>query len=97
MAGIVLAFEQLTWVSGEKLLNEGIKNAFCRVCGSPLPDADPDRTTYYVPSGLLDDDPTLLVGDPIYVGDKACWDVIGDDAPQYEADGPRLERDQGAR
>lgn len=94
MAGIVLAFEQLSWVCGAELLNEGIKNAICRVCGSPLPDADSDKTTYYVPPGLLDGDPQLLVGDHIYVADKASWDVIGDDAPRYAADGPRLERDQ---
>jgi hypothetical protein len=40
---------------------------------------------------LLDDDTGVEVAHHIFVGDKASWDVIGDDAPQYdEDDGPPL-------
>ena len=51
---------------------------------------------YAVPVGLLDDDPALAFGDHIYVGYKANWDVIGDDAPQFDEDGPPRPRDQVA-
>ena len=41
---------------------------------------------YNIPAGLLDDDTGVEVAHHIYVGDKASWDVIGDDAPQYDED-----------
>ncbi len=70
--------------------------AFCRVCSSPAPFSDRERTTYEVPVGLLDDDPPLAFGAHIYVGSKANWDVIGDDAPQFDERGPPRPRDQVA-
>ena len=33
----------------------------------------------------LDDDTGLTVAKHIFVGSKARWDVIGDDAPRHEA------------
>jgi hypothetical protein len=98
-AVITISFEQLRWVSGEELVTtferpSGYGSAFCRTCGSPAPDTDRERTMYQVPVGLLDDNPQLAFGDHIYVGSKANWDVIGDNAPQFDEDGPPRSRDQ---
>ena len=48
------------WVKGEDLLvryqsSPGHNRAFCRVCGSSLPDADPAATDFFLPAGTLDD------------------------------------------
>src|SRR5262245_12592747 len=94
-AAIKVGFDGLRWEAGEELLTAGPKHSFCRVCGSPMPDLNPRKTVYDVPVGCLDDNPTLLVGDHIFVGSKASWDVIGSDgAPRYEEGGPPLARDQ---
>jgi hypothetical protein len=45
---------------------------------------------------LFDDTPKLKVGDHISVGSKASWDIIGDNAPQFDEDGPQRPRDQTA-
>lgn len=77
--------DQFTWITGSDLVDA---NDRCRECGSLAPDHNPHRALYNIPAGLLDDDTGLTVADHIYVGSKASWDVIGDDAPQYEEDGP---------
>jgi hypothetical protein len=51
-------------------------------------DANPSRTRYGVPAGALDDDPGANVIEHIHVGSKASWEVIGDEAQQYEGNGP---------
>jgi hypothetical protein len=51
---------------------------------------------YVVPVGILDDNPKLLVGQHIFVGSKAQWDVIGEDGElQFKEDSsePPLPRD----
>lgn len=94
-AGIKIGSEGLRWIAGQDLLTSGPKHSFCRVCGSPMPDLIARKTLYEIPVGCLDDNPTLLVGDHIFVGSKASWDRIGaDGAPQYEEGGPPLSRDQ---
>src|SRR5258707_12801593 len=54
---ITTAFEGLRWISGEDLMTAGPKHSFCRVCGSPMPDGNPDKTVYVIPVGCLDDNP----------------------------------------
>ena len=93
-AGIKVGYADLTFLSGQELLTSGPKHSFCRICGSPMPDANPAKTMYDVPVGCLDGDPPLAIGDHIFVGSKASWDVIGDDAPQHAEGGPPLVRDQ---
>ena len=100
-AVITTSFDQLRWLTGEDLVTtferrSGYGSAFCRVCGSPAPDSDREQTMYAIPVGLLDDNPPLAFGDHIYVGSKASWDVIGDDAPQFAEDGPPRPSDQVA-
>lgn len=99
-AAIVVDYGSLKWLSGEDLVMSGPKHSFCRRCGAHAPDANPRKTVYVVPAGILDDNPSLAVGQHIYCGSKARWEVIGaDGAPQYDEDpppGPPLPRDQVA-
>lgn len=75
--------EQFTWISGEDLIGAYDR---CRECGSLAPDHNPHRALYNIPAGLLDGDTGVEIAHHIFVGDKASWDVIGDDAPQYDED-----------
>jgi hypothetical protein len=97
-ATINIAAEQLVWRSGQDLVAEfqrpsGYGTSFCRVCGSPAPDANRTQTRYGVPIGLLAAVPTAIA-EHTYVASKASWDVIGDDAPQYAQAGPPLPEGQ---
>lgn len=99
---IAVSADHLTWIAGRDLVREfqrpsGYGSAFCRVCGSPAPDANRSGTLFAVPVGLLDRDSGTHVVEHIYVGSKASWDVIGDAAPQFEEHGPpeRPSREQG--
>jgi hypothetical protein len=58
----------------------------CGKCGSPAPHLDRGGKFYYVPAGLLDDDPGYRgYAAHIHVASKGPWVVITDDAPQYPA------------
>ena len=96
-AYIVTGYDQLTWLSGQDLVKSGPKHSFCRECGAHAPDSNPRKTVYLVPAGILDDNPKLTVGEHIFVGSKAHWEVLGDDgAPRYDEGsfGPLPPRDQ---
>lgn len=88
-ATIVVPAADLRWLAGEALRQRyekpsGWSTTFCRSCGSPLPQKLPGAEAYWVPAGLLDDDPGLRIGGHIFVGSKAPWDEIAGDAPQFE-------------
>lgn len=77
------------WLAGEDNIqtyaNEtGWKSLFCRTCGSPAPHVLSDGERVLVPAGLLDGDPDLPRSGHIFVGSKARWEVIADDAPQFD-------------
>jgi hypothetical protein len=77
------------WVKGEDLVQRyqsspGHTRAFCRVCGSSLPDPDPGSTDFYLPAGTLDDDPGVRLAAHIFVGSKAPWVEITDELPQFD-------------
>lgn len=87
-AVIVVGKDELRWLAGEELVQEFAKptgwgSTFCRKCGSPLPRKIPNAEAYWVPAGVLDDDPGLRVAGHIFVGSKALWDVIPEGTPQY--------------
>jgi hypothetical protein len=87
-------YHRFRWLGGEELIRRyqrlsGYGCVFCGTCGSPLPDSDGRKTMFDVPAGLLDEHPGLAVAKHIYVGSKAGWDVIGDDAPRHEEMPPR--------
>jgi hypothetical protein len=68
------------YVAGE----QGWNTTFCTTCGSPAPQSSRDGKIYFVPAGLLDDDPGFRgYAAHIFVGSKAPWVCINDDAPQY--------------
>jgi len=56
---------------------------FCRVCGSPMPRFDRERSIAIVPMGSLDDDPGTRPMRHIFVASKAPWFAISDDLPQF--------------
>ena len=69
-------------------------SAFCAHCGCPVPNRAPNGKIWFVPAGAMDDD----IGQAgyaahIFVGSKAPWVRICDDAPQFVDgfDGPRMD------
>ena len=88
-AELMVGKDGLAWTSGEELVRRyqmpsGWRTWFCGSCGSPLPKLHPSGGAYWVPAGLLDDDPGVRVAGHIFVGSKAPWDEIAGDAPQFE-------------
>jgi hypothetical protein len=80
------------WISGEQLRRvfakpSGWQTTFCGNCGSPLPQKLRGAAAYWIPAGLLDDDPGVRIAGHIWVGSKASWDEIAGDAPRFE-EGP---------
>ena len=83
--------EQFRWLNGEALIRSylvpggnGWRSTFCGTCGSPLPHTDNAGAIYFVPAGLLDDDPGHRgYAAHIFVDSKAPWSVLSDAAPKY--------------
>ena len=80
---------QLSWNSGEELIQEyqsetGFKSHFCSRCGSPLPNLTAEDSAWWVPVGLLEGDQGLQVGAHVFVGSRACWDVVADSGQQFD-------------
>ena len=96
-AVIVVPEADFTWVAGESRRRvftkpTGWRSTFCDRCGSPLPQTIPGAAAYWVPAGLLDDDPGLVIGGHIFVGSKAAWDEIPGTAPRFEEGLPGADR-----
>ena len=49
---------------------------------------DGNKTMWFVPAGLLDEDPGVGVRGHIWVESKQSWEVIGDGAPQFQENAP---------
>jgi hypothetical protein len=81
--------EQFHLLQGEKLIRvygkgEGAVKAFCTICGSSLFGGDwPDGPQVSIRMGAFDDDPGIRPQFHTFVSDRAPWDVIADDLPQY--------------
>jgi hypothetical protein len=58
--------------------------AFCRTCGSPMPQPYESRGIAVVPMGALDDPPGVAPSSHIFVASKAPWFAIADSLPQYD-------------
>jgi hypothetical protein len=86
------AANSFRWLSGQGEIKSfrvpggnGWESSFCGTCGSPTPHTDANAKIYFVPAGLLDDDPGFRgYAAHIFVGSKAPWVCITDDAPQFE-------------
>jgi len=59
-------------------------SCLCGECGSSLPRLIPDGE-WIVPAGTIDDDVATFVRAHIFVRNKPSWEIIGDDAPQFES------------
>lgn len=86
-----VATENFRYLQGEDLLDryklpdaKFFTQAFCRTCGSGMPNIDPSRPRVGIPFGTLDDDPGQGASDHIYCGSKAPWYDIADDLPQND-------------
>ena len=93
IAELITGAKSLRFTAGEELIGRfrqpsGYINHFCSRCGSNLPKPHPNGKVWWVPAGLLDDDPGVRLAMHIYVGSKASWFDIADDALQYDEDMP---------
>ncbi len=88
-ATMIVPLAQFRWLAGQDRVREyktdtRLASHFCTNCGSQVPGTHEEMQMAGVPAGGLDADPGVPVGVHIFVGSKAAWDVIGDDAPQYD-------------
>ncbi len=77
------------WTQGAALVSQynsspGFFRTFCQHCGSALPVADETLGSIYLPANSLDIAAELKVGGHMFVKSKMPWDVIADDAPQFD-------------
>jgi hypothetical protein len=70
--------------------SEGFARAFCRTCGSVLPESNKDGSCY-LPAGLLNQDPEIRPEAHIFVESKSDYYDIQDELPQhtYYGDGDK--------
>lgn len=95
MAGVGVKAEDFRFLSGEDAIETfalpvrdtppPYKVAFCRHCGSPVPQP-PESGWFEIAAGLLDDDPGIVPDKHIYVEGKAHWWEPGDGIPSYTAE-----------
>jgi len=81
--------EQVEFLSGEQAIEHhesstGFMRSFCNSCGSPLPEKSNEGDGYYVPAGLMDDDPGVRPDRHIFTESKASCYAITDELPQHK-------------
>ena len=65
------------------------ERVFCSVCGSTILCDPQDEPEYlYLSMSTLDGDPARPPAYHAYVGSKAPWHEVTDDAPQHDTDSP---------
>lgn len=82
--------DEFRYLKGESTVGQyssSSKNerVFCPTCGSSvlvIPNDEPDML--YIAMGLVDGDPSHPPAYHIFVGSRAAWHDIADDAPQFE-------------
>ncbi len=79
-------------MSGQELLTSyigkhGFGLQFCRQCGSTLCGTF-KGLLHGVTLGCVNGDPKIEIGQHIYVGSKANWEIIPEGVTQYEAKAP---------
>jgi RimJ/RimL family protein N-acetyltransferase len=72
-------------------------SAFCRRCGSPAPDPDPQGDWFEIPAGLLEGDLGLTPDRHIFVEHSPPWFEPGDGLPRLTAPEVREWRRQHGR
>ncbi len=97
IAVVIAAKDLFRWTAGAGMVRTWHKpghdwvSSFCTLCGSAVP-GENDAEQMFIPAGAISEGgKTLKVSDRIFVGSKAPWDIIGDDARQhmghYEGEG----------
>jgi hypothetical protein len=90
------------WVRGEELVTvyeapllrepPPYRNAFCRVCGSPLPVALEGTPFMVLHAGVLDGTPEMAPFRHIFVSQAAPWHTITDTMPRFDEHAPAGQR-----
>jgi hypothetical protein len=81
--------EQFRLLEGTSLVKvygkgDGAVKAFCANCGSSLFGGDwPEGQQVSIRMGAFDDDPGIRPQFHTFVADRAPWDTITDELPQY--------------
>ena len=91
-AGLLVEGKDFRMVEGRELIKTfeaplveappAYRQCFCGHCGCPVPIPAHGGAAWFVPAGLLDDDPNIKPDKHIYVEFKAPWDAISDPLPQ---------------
>jgi hypothetical protein len=99
-AGLLVHEQDFQLIEGKELISTfetptaeappPYRQCFCSRCGCPVPFAH--GGSWFVPAGLLDDDPIIRPDKHIYVDLKAPWDTITDHLPQMTKPEIRVHR-----
>lgn len=101
MAGLLVQRKDFLLIDGKHLIKTfeapiieappAYRQCFCARCGCPVPNPT-HGGSWFVPAGLLDDDPEVKPDKHIYVEFKAPWDTITDHLPQMTKQQIRAHR-----
>jgi hypothetical protein len=89
-ANIIAVPAVINWLAGESSLKRfdypgrGFTQVFCEICGSGLPFLDRAGEMLFIPTGTLDNTPTIKPEANIFWGEKAEWYEHGIAAPKQE-------------
>ncbi len=80
---------EFKWLLGEELLSSyigehGYGLQFCKICGSTLCTVYKSEVLQ-VSLGCVNGDPDIEIGQHIFVGSKASWEVLPEGITQFEA------------
>lgn len=80
--------DKFTWLKGAERIRHYSPGGnyhvyFCEQCGSTLPQLLQEYQSVWVPAGLLDSDPGLVLGSHVHVDSKAPWELLDDRAKRY--------------
>ena len=80
--------EAFRWVSGAetwKLFRSpsGYSSCFCSNCGSVLPLHLKSYGLYWIPAGLLDSDPGIVLGRHVHTASKAPWEILDPETERF--------------
>ncbi len=84
--------DEFSWLEGESLLTsytseQGYGLQFCRICGSTLCTIYKNEIIQ-VSLGCVNGDPDIQIGQHIFVGSKASWEVMPKDVTQFKQGPP---------
>ncbi len=92
-ANIIAVPAEINWVSGADNTKRfdypgrGFTQVFCETCGSGLPFLDKSGKMLFIPTGTLDNVPTIKPEANIFWGERAEWVEHGMGAPRQKTFG----------